>query len=174
MENTEHEEKVEMRRKRDRKPKNRRGLRAALRIVQHIVLAVMVFSMIVVMVGTTMQIQSVNHSWGGTVSYVSYTPDPGTPFEESRVFNQIFGHAAADIIRFGVVSSQLETEGVFDGGKIVDVTAYNYRNSGLPEKYVTANYRLEDLLKWQKYGFEWTTEEMTEREASDFLAKKHR
>lgn len=172
MENTEHEEKVEMRRKRDRKPKNRRGLRAALRIVQHIVLAVMVFSMIVVMVGTTMQIQSVNHSWGGTVSYVSYTPDPGTPFEESRVFNQIFGHAAADIIRFGVVSSQLETEGVFDGGKIVDVTAYNYRNSGLPEKYVTANYRLEDLLKWQKYGFEWTTEEMTEREASDFLAKK--
>lgn len=172
MENTEREEKVEMRRKRDRKPKNRRGLRAALRIVQHIVLAVMVFSMIVVMVGTTMQIQSVNHSWGGTVSYVSYTPDPGTPFEESRVFNQIFGHAAADIIRFGVVSSQLETEGVFDGGKIVDVTAYNYRNSGLPEKYVTANYRLEDLLKWQKYGFEWTTEAMTEREASDFLAKK--
>lgn len=172
MENTEREEKVEMRRKRDRKPKNRRGLRAALRIVQHIVLAVMVFSMIVVMVGTTMQIQSVNHSWGGTVSYVSYTPDPGTPFEESRVFNQIFGHAAADIIRFGVVSSQLETEGVFDGGKIVDVTAYNYRDSGLPEKYVTANYRLEDLLKWQKYGFEWTTEAMTEREASDFLAKK--
>lgn len=172
MENTEREEKVEMRRKRDRKPKNRRGLRAALRIVQHIVLAVMMFSMIVVMVGTTMQIQSVNHSWGGTVSYVSYTPDPGTPFEESRVFNQIFGHAAADIIRFGVVSSQLETEGVFDGGKIVDVTAYNYRNSGLPEKYVTANYRLEDLLKWQKYGFEWTTEAMTEREASDFLAKK--
>lgn len=172
MENTEREEKVEMRRKRDRKPKNRRGLRAALRIVQHIVLAVMVFSMIVVMVGTTMQIQSVNHSWGGTVSYVSYTPDPGTPFEESRVFNQIFGHAAADIIRFGVVSSQLETEGVFDGGKIVDVTAYNYRDSGLPEKYVTANYRLEDLLKWKKYGFEWTTEAMTEREASDFLAKK--
>lgn len=172
MENTEHEEKAEMRRKRDRKPKNRRGLRAALRIVQHTVLAVMVFSMIVVMVGTTMQIQSVNHSWGGTVSYVSYTPDPGTPFEESRVFNQIFGHAAADIIRFGVVSSQLETEGVFDGGKIVDVTAYNYRDRGLPDKYVTVNYRLEDLLKWQKYGFEWTAEAMTEREASDFLAKK--
>lgn len=164
--------KKEKRRRKERPPKNRRGLRAALRIAQHIALAVMVFCMIVVMVGTTMQIQSVNHSWGGTVSYVSYTPDPGTPFEDSRVFNQILGHAAADIIRFGVVSSQLETEGVFDGGKIVDVTAYNYRNSGLPEKYVTANYRLEDLLKWQKYGFEWTKEEMTEAEAADFLAKK--
>ena len=162
----------EKRRKKERPPKSRRGLRAALRVVQHIALGGMALSMIVVMVGTTMQIQSANHSWGGTVSYVSYTPDPGTPFEESRVFNQIFGHAAADIIRFGVVSSQLETDGVFDGGKIVDVTAYNYRNSGLPEKYVTANYRLEDLLKWQKYGFEWTTETMTEAEATDFLAKK--
>lgn len=165
-------EKKEKKRKRERRPKNRRALGAALRVVQHSALAVMVFAMIVVTVGTTMQIQSVNHSWGGTIEYVSYTPDPGTPFEDSRVFNQIFGHAAADIIRFGVVSSQLETDGVFDSGKIVDVTAYNYRSSGLPEKYVTANYRLEDLLKWQKYGFEWTTERMTETEAADFLARK--
>lgn len=165
-------EKRKKRRRRDRKPKNRRGLRAALRLLQHAALAVTVFAMIVVAVGTTVQIQSANHSWGGTIEYVSYTPEPGTVFEDSRVFNQILGHAAADIIRFGVVSSQLETEGVFDGGKVVDVTAYNYRSSSLPEKYVTANYRLEDLLKWQKYGFEWTTEEMTEKEAADFLADK--
>lgn len=190
MENTEREENTEIlentqdiqypelkekkrkKRKKEKTPKNRRGLLTALRIVQHIALGGMVFSMIVVTVGTTVQIQSVNHSWGGTIEYVNYTPDPGTAFEDSRVFNQIFGHAAADIIRFGVVSSQMETEGVFDGDKIVDVTAYNYRSSGLPEKYVTANYRLEDLLKWQKYGFEWTTEEMTEAEAADFLANK--
>lgn len=190
MENTEREETAEIfeksediqpdeiteerkkRKRRDRKPKNRRGLRAALRMVQHIALAVMVFSMLIVAVGTTVQIKSVNHAWGGSIDYVSYSPDPGTTFEDSGVFNQILGHAAADIIRFGVVSSQLETEGVFDGAKIVDVTAYNYRNSGLPEKYVTANYRLEDLLKWQKYGFEWTTEEMTQWEAADFLADK--
>ncbi len=165
-------EKKEKRRKKERRPKNRRFLRTALLGVQHIALAVMVFAMIVVTVGTTMEIQSANHSWGGTIEYVNYTPDPGTPFEDSRVFNQIFGHAAADIIRFGVVSSQLETDGVFDGAKIVDVTAYNYRSSGLPEKYVTANYRLEDLLKWQKYGFEWTTERMTAAEAADFLAGK--
>lgn len=162
-------EKKEKKRKRSRSKKSGRGIRAVLRVVQHIVLAAMVFSMIVVTVGTTVQVKTVNHAWGGTVSYTGY-PDPGTPFEDSGVFNQIFGHAAADIIRFGVVSSQLETDGVFDGDKLVDVTAYNYRDSVLPERYVTAVYRLEDLIKWQNYGFTWNSSTMNSKEAADFLA----
>ncbi len=189
MENTEREEKVEIlentqdvqqpeikekkekKRKKDRPKRSGRGVRAVLRVVQHIVLAAMIFSMIVITVGTTVQVKTVNHAWGGTVSYTGY-PDPGTPFEDSEVFDQIFGHAAADIIRFGVVSSQLETDGVFDGDKLVDVTAYNYRDSALPERYVTAVYRLEDLIKWQNYGFSWNTKTMNQAEGADFLAKK--
>lgn len=187
MENTEREEKVEVlentqdvqqfeitekrekKRRRNKPGRSGHGVRAVLRVVQHIMLAVMVFSMIVITVGTTVQVKTVNQAWGGTVSYTGF-PDPGTPFEESGVFNQIFGHAAADIIRFGVVSSQLETDGVFDGDKLVDVTAYNYRDSVLPERYVTAVYRLEDLIKWQNYGFTWNSSTMNDEEAADFLA----
>jgi len=187
MENTEREEKVEIlentqdiqeseinekreKKRRKEKPKRSgRSVRAVLRVAQHIVLAAMVFSMIVVTVGTTVQVKTANHAWGGTISYTGY-PEPGTPFEESGVFDRILGHAAADIIRFGVVSSQLETDGVFDGDKLVDVTAYNYRDSTLPERYVTAVYRLEDLIKWQNYGFSWNSKTMSKAKAADFLA----
>lgn len=187
MENTEREENVEIpenmqdieqswmkekrekRRRRGRPKRSGRGVRAILRVTQHIVLAVMVFSVIVISVGTTVQVKSAHSE-----SYVSYTacPDPGTPFEETEVFDRIFGYAAADIIRFGVVSSQMETDGAFDGDKLVDVTAYNYRDSALPERYVTAVYRLEDLIKWQNHGFSWNTRAMNQAEAADFLAKK--
>ena len=36
---------------------------------------------------------------------------------------------------------------------------------------MTAVYKLEDLLKWQKYGFEYTVKEMTQEQADAFLAK---
>lgn len=147
--------------------KNRSGLKALLLVLQHAALAIMVFAVIVVTVSTTVRIEGVHSK--GSYSYIR-SSDPGTPFEDSDAFNYIFGYAVADVIRFGVVSSQMETKGVFDGDKLVDVTAYNYRNSGLPEEYVTATYRLEDLLKWQSYGFTYNRVEMTGAEAADFLA----
>ncbi len=147
--------------------KNRSGLKALLLVLQHASLAIMVFAAIVVTVCTTVRIEGVHAK--GSYSYIRKA-DPGTPFEDSEAFNYIFGYAVADVIRYGVVSSQMETKGAFDGDKLVDVTAYNYRSSGLPEAYVTVNYRLEDLLKWQSYGFAYNDVEMTGAEAKAFLA----
>ena len=155
--------------KKNKPKKNSFGIRAVLRILQHAALAVTVFSVLIVAVCGTVRISGV-HSEGTYTNFTGYS-DPGTPFEDSEAFNAIFGYAVADIIRFGVVSSQMESGGdVFDGNKIVDVTAYNYRNDVLPEQYVTANYRLEDLLKWGSYGFSFSDVEMTEAEAEAFLA----
>ena len=166
----EEQEGRQKREKRSRKEKrrNRRGIRMLLLLLQHVALAAAVFAFFVVTVCSTVRISGV-HSDGSYVSYTGYS-DPGKPFEESEIFETIFGYALADLIRFGVVSSQLETEGAFDGDKVVDVTAYNYRSGGLPEQYVTADYRLEDLLKWNNFGFEYLEEEMTQAEAADFLA----
>ena len=159
----------EKKQKKEKPKKNRFGIRVMLRILQHAALAVMVFSMLIVTVCGTVRISGV-HSGGIYSNFTGYY-DPGTTFEDSEAFNAIFGYAVADIIRFGVVSSQMETGGdVFDGNKIVDVTAYNYRNDVLPEQYVTAGYRLEDLLKWQSYGFSFSDVEMTGAEAKEFLA----
>ena len=159
----------EKRQKKEKPRKNRFGIRTILRIVQHAALAVTVFSVLIVAVCGTVRISGI-HSGGTYTNFTGYS-DPGTPFEDSEAFNAIFGYAVADIIRFGVVSSQMESGGdVFDGNKIVDVTAYNYRNDVLPEQYVTANYRLEDLLKWGSYGFSFSDVEMTGAEAEAFLA----
>lgn len=160
-------EQTEKKKRKKRTGKNRGGLKALLLLLQHAALAIMVFAVIVVTVSTTVRIEGVHSN--GSYSYIR-SSDPGTPFEDSDAFNYIFGYAVADVIRFGVVSSQMETKGIFDGEKLVDVTAYNYRSSGLPEEYVTVSYRLEDLLKWQSYGFIYNTVDMTGAEAADFLA----
>ena len=153
----------------DRRPRRQKnGIRTICRILQHVLLAVMVLALVVTVAYTTVRIEG----FRGNGSYTSYTHYSGKEkdFEESELFNTIFGYAMADVIRFGVVSSQLETEEAFDGSKVVDVTAYNYRDIGLPEQYVTADYYLEDLLKWANYGFEYTQTEMTREQADKFLA----
>ncbi len=157
--------------KKEKKPgRGRNGLHGFLRIIQHAALAVTVLSVFVMMIGSTVRIQGFR--FGGTFEFGS--SDQDKKYEDSELFNNMFGFVAADIIRLGVVSSQLETDGVFDGSKIIDVTAYNYRNIGLPEQYVTANYYLEDLLKWSNYDFEYTPTKMTEEQERQFLSEKTR
>lgn len=155
----------------EQKPKKaKNGFRTFMRFLQHVSLAVMALSIFVVVIGSTVRIQGFRS--GG--SYMLDSSDQNKEYEDSDLFGTIFGYAVADIIRYGVVSSQLETDGVFDGSKIVDVTAYNYRDAGLPEQYVTAEYHLEDLLKWANYGFEYTTTDMTEQQAGQFLSDRTR
>ncbi|MBP3476712.1 MAG: HAMP domain-containing histidine kinase [Lachnospiraceae bacterium] len=155
----------------EQKPKKaKNGFRTFMRFLQHVSLAVMALSIFVVVIGSTVRIQGFRS--GG--SYMLDSSDQNKEYEDSDLFGTIFGYAVADIIRYGVVSSQLETDGVFDGSKIVDVTAYNYRDVGLPEQYVTAEYHLEDLLKWANYGFEYTTTDMTEQQAGQFLSDRTR
>lgn len=158
---------AERRRRKKKAGKNRSGVKALLLVLQHAALAIMVFAVIVVAACTTVRIEGVHSK--GSYSYIR-SADPGTPFEDSDAFNYIFGYAVADVIRYGVVSGQMETMGAFDGDRLVDVTAYNCRSSVLPEQYVTVNYRLEDLLKWQSYGFIYNNVEMNGAEAAKFLA----
>lgn len=165
-------EKKEEKRKQDKaeKPKKtRRGLRTFLRILQHAALAAMVLSLIVTVACGTVRYQGLRS--GGNFTDLVFSMNEGVYFEETEVFHRILGYATADIIRYGVVCSQMETDGAFDGEKLVDVTAYNHRSDGLTGEYVTAVYKLEDLLKWQKYGFEYTVKEMTQEQADTFLAK---
>lgn len=159
--------------KNGRKKKAKKANHAArtfLRILQHASLALMVVSVFIVAIGSSVRVEGFRSKYG----FNMYSMDRKQKYEESELFDNIFGYAAADIIRHGVVSGQLESEGSFDGRKVIDVTAYNYRDIGLPERYVTASYYLEDLLKWQNYGFEWSGTEMTAAQAQDFLADRTR
>lgn len=155
-----------MRREKKRKPD--RGVRGFLHVLQHLLLAVAVIAILVVTTGSTVIIQGVS----GSTSYSLHTSDQDKTYEESELFNTIFGRSVADIIRFGVIRSQLETNGEFDNDKIIDVTAYNYRDEDMPARYVTARYYLGDLLKWCQYGLEYSSVAMTKEQAEQFFADR--
>ncbi len=148
--------------------KSGKGIKGVLHLLQHLCVAAAVIAIVVVTTGSTVIIQGIN----GTTSYSFSPSDQEKNYEDSELFNAIYGRAAADIIRFGVIRSQLETDGEFDNDKVIDVTAYNYRDEGMPEKYVTARYKLGDLLKWYKYGLEYSSVTVSRNEAKDFLADK--
>ncbi|MCX4338853.1 MAG: HAMP domain-containing sensor histidine kinase [Lachnospiraceae bacterium] len=167
--NTRNREEKRKQKKAQKPKKTRCGLRIFLLFLQHAALAAMVFSLIVTVACGTVRFQGLRS--GGNFTDLIFSMNAGEYFEESEVFHRILGYATADIIRYGVVCSQMETDGAFDGEKLVDVTAYNHRSEGLTGEYVTAVYKLEDLLKWQKYGFEYTVKEMTQEQADAFLAK---
>ena len=144
--------------------------RKFLSLVQHIALAVVVIAVCVVAGASGFRVDT----FQGTYRQGYSLSDQSKHYEETDVFKNLFGWACSDVIRHGVVSGQMETDGGFDGSKVIDVTAYNYRQTELPAQYVTAEYYLEDLLKWQNYGFETRTEIMTPEQADAFLADRTR
>ncbi|MCM1088164.1 MAG: HAMP domain-containing histidine kinase [Muribaculaceae bacterium] len=152
----------------NKKPKTGKKIRGFLHLLQHCLVVIAAISILIITTGSTVVVQGLS----GNESYSLHASDQEKTYEDSTLFNTLYGKAVADIIRFGVIRSQLETDGVFDGSKIIDITAYNYREQGVPEQYVTARYYLEDLLKWQKYGMEYSTVSMTAGQAKDFLADK--
>ena len=161
-ENVKHTKENKHKYKKKRKSGNK--LRNCLTFLQHMMLTAAAVSLTMVVIGSVAIVNGKSYSLDVTSSETRY--------EDSDLFSMLYGEAAADIIRFGVIRSQLETDGKFDGKKIIDVTAYNYRNTGIPQEYVTARYYLEDLLKWNNYGVEASTEYMTLSELNDFLSDK--
>ncbi|MCH5269573.1 MAG: HAMP domain-containing histidine kinase [Lachnospiraceae bacterium] len=94
-------------------------------------------------------------------------------FDETEAFDYMLWNALRDIIRYNVAKSQLETDGAFDGGKVIDIKAFvNRRYGEKPEEIVVtengkyqpeaAQYYLRDLLKWNKYGLSYEVWDMAE------------
>ena len=96
----------------------------------------------------------------------TYSLDPLTQkssFEESEVFQDLFQTAVNDVIRLGVIREQLETNGTFDPNKVIDVTKFMNRYGDPGKNYgtVTAQYELEDLIIWERYGLEYKNRTMS-------------
>lgn len=88
-------------------------------------------------------------------------------FEETESFKEYFYRDLCTLSEFMAVSAQLETNGVFDEGKTIDVFSYvnRHRASDRESKtYPELIYRVGDLINWESEGFrfEVTEEEQTE------------
>jgi len=137
-----------------------------IRIMQHTLAALIVFSIICAVVGTSVVIDSA----GKDVSYKLYESDKSRSYEESYLFNNILGNNMSNVLRLVAERSQLETKGQYDGKKIIDVTAFMSKGSVLPGDYITANYYLSDLLNWGKSGFEYKKMRFTDEDSKSFLS----
>ncbi len=159
-------EEMQMTEKNNRK-KGSAAFNVVLHILQHAFLvATAVFAAIVIM-GSFVVVSTKN---GETLRRV-HVEESGKDFEDSELFNQLFGNSITDIICYGAIRAQMETEGKYDPHKVVDVTAFAGRYEGLKEEYITVNYYLEDLLKWQIDGFEYKEKHMSGEEVDDFLSR---
>lgn len=142
-----------------------RGNRIFLFLLQQLVAVIVAISVTTIVIHGTLQVSGYNSS-------IFLNPlEYDMAFEESDIYQMLLQKGIQDAVRMSVIRSQLETDGEFDGNKEIDVTAYVNRAEQLSGSYVTASYRLEELLKWGKYGFEYTGKVFESSEdARNFLA----
>lgn len=149
------------------KKKTKRRFQGVLQFVQHALISAAAFAMLVVITGSTIFVRDLYGN--NRYTYTLWETNTNEEYENTEIFYRIFKQSISEVIRFGVIRSQLETDGEFDGKKVIDVTAYNYRSTKLPSQYVTAEYYLEDLLKWENYGLEYNSYSMNDAESDEFF-----
>ncbi|MBO4900233.1 MAG: HAMP domain-containing histidine kinase [Lachnospiraceae bacterium] len=143
--------------------KNKKTKTGILKVLQHILITAAAVIVVLYFAGT---IVVVNDKKDSQIYNLS-SSDQGRAYEDSVFFNTIFGRKTEDVLRYVTIRSQLETEGAYDPNKVIDVAAYSSRTldtDAAPS--VTASYYLGDLLKWEKYGFEYEYRDVSPRYVS--------
>lgn len=143
------------------------GVNFLLHLLQHAAIVMAVILVATVLLGSYLWIEGNN----GLQMYNLRDEEAGTSYTDSIIFNRLLGNSISDVIRYGVIKSQMETDGKFDAKRVVDVTAYAGRYSIMEPEYITAQYYLDDLINWSKNGFEYKDSYLTGEEADAFLSR---
>ena len=151
-----------------RKKKKNRVSITLLHVLQHISLVTAVVLVGIVFLRSYVFVDTLK----GMQAYRLIGVEQNERFEDSEVFNTLLGNSVSDIICYGTIRGQLETDAEFDGKKEVDVTAFAGRYSGVEPEYITARYYLEDLIKWAQAGFNYERIYMSGEEVDRFLSRK--
>lgn len=128
--------------------------KALLYILQSISVLVLVLSISILYLYTRITIQSPY----GTYEYNINFFDGISEYEESDYFNQMLASQVSETIRYAVIRNQLETGGVFDGKKPIDIEDFSKRYEPSKKEYTSVSYYIEDLIKWGQYGVEFTND----------------
>lgn len=140
--------------------------RMGLGLIQHISLALAV--MIIVMIAQKSVIR-VENMYGDTRQYRLDLFDNAKQFEDTAVFADMFDTAVSDLTTLLVIKRQLETNGVYDGEKQIDVTAFVNRKELVSSCPITAVYYLDDLIRWSKNGVEMVPRTFTKKEFVNYF-----
>ncbi len=127
--------------------------RTVIGIFQHIAAALICTTLAAVMFNSYISTDSME----GRQTYYLAPLSAEDSFEDSDLFREIFQTAVSDVTKLVVIKGQMETNGVFDPHKKVDVTKFANRKGNGNNCPITAVYELEDLINWGKSGVQFKT-----------------
>lgn len=131
--------------------------RSIIGLAQHLLAAGILLAVAGLLLNSYIEVESID----GARVYKIFPVDSGQEFEESEVYHDLFRNAVSDITQLVFIKEQLETNGVFDRSKNIDVTEYAGRIGEDGGCSVNAVYELDDLIKWGKYGVEYSNRIMS-------------
>lgn len=140
--------------------------RLGLGLVQHIALALAI--MIIVSIAQKSVIQ-VENLYGETKYHQIDIYENIEKFEDTAVFSDMFDNAVSDLMTLVVIKGQLETDGVYNGAKPIDVTAFVNRREVVSQCPITAVYTLDNLVKWSKNGITMGTLTLSKKDFVNFF-----
>ena len=143
-----------------------RGKRKCYIILRRLFVAAAVVIIVGLSCNSTITVET-----NGSVYQQSIGPfDKRGSFEDSTLFQEILQEEIRGITRMAVIKSQLETDGSYNGQKIIDIAQYAHRQEELPAETATAPFFLDDLVKWGNYGFVTETVCGTEDDLNSYFA----
>ena len=123
--------------------------RVLVGLVQHLLAAGAMLAVAGLLLNSYIEVESID----GTQVYRVFPIDGKQEFEETEVYHDLFRNAVSDITQLVMIKEQLETNGVFNPNKKIDVTEYAGKIGADDGCSITAVYELDDLIKWGKYGW---------------------
>ena len=140
--------------------------RILLGLVQHMAMALAALVVVMVFEGSVIRVKNLQED----EKQFRLNPfDSARYFEETDIYTEMFYNAVSDIATLVVFKSQFETDGVYDGDRLVDVTGFVNRREQVSDCPITAYYRLEDLVKWGKAGAEMYQKSLTKKEFVNYF-----
>lgn len=136
--------------------------RVGIGVLQHLLAAVIMVAVAGLLLNSYIAVESID----GTQVYRIFSAEAGQDFEDSDIYGDLFRSAVSDIMQLVMIKGQLETDDVFDPNKLIDITAFASQVGVDDNCSVTAEYDLDDLIKWGKHGVEYNDRTMS---MSDFV-----
>ena len=94
--------------------------RFCLELLQHLLAAGIMTALAYLLLNSYIAVDSID----GPKVYRIFPIDTGLEFEESEIYHDLFRNAVSDITQLVALKGQLETDGILDPSKKIDVTAY--------------------------------------------------
>ena len=139
--------------------------RFCLELLQHLLAAGIMTALAYLLLNSYIAVDSID----GPKVYRIFPIDTGLEFEESEIYHDLFRNAVSDITQLVALKGQLETDGILDPSKKIDVTEYASEIGQESGGALTAVYTLDDIVKWGKSGVEYTNRFMSMSEFVNYF-----